>query len=192
MFWVFLSLVLAQDPAPEAPVEPEAVEEVEGEAPVEEAPAEEAPAEEQPEEEQPGEESEEAPDAEPPAPSEIEPEDLQEAVGTFQLLVEAVQTGNWAAAGALALTLLIFAIRRFLWDGVPKKHLPYAVIAVAVVGELAAALYLGADLLNAGLSGLAMGMAAIGGWEVFKKHLKKSLKPPSEAPPIEGEESSDA
>lgn len=172
MFTLLLSFVLAQEPAPEAVPAPETTEEA---APVvtEESAPEEAEA---AEADAPVEEVEADAPAEVDAPEEpAVPEDTDEAISSVLQIVQAAQAGNWTAAGALFLMLFVFVVRKFAWKSIPKKYIPYTVIGLAVAGDLGAALYIGADPLSAALSGFAVGLAAIGGWEVFQGHLKKLL-----------------
>ena len=169
MFTLLLSFVLAQEPAPEAVPAPETTEEA---APVvtEESAPEEAEAAEA-----------DAPVEEVEADAPAVPEDTDEAISSVLQIVQAAQAGNWTAAGALFLMLFVFIVRKFAWKSIPKKYIPYTVIGLAVAGDLGAALYIGADPLSAALSGFAVGLAAIGGWEVFQGHLKKLLPSAEEA-----------
>tara|TARA_Y100000310_G_scaffold244704_1_gene249575 strand:+ start:1097 stop:1516 length:420 start_codon:yes stop_codon:yes gene_type:complete len=102
--------------------------------------------------------------------------DVEDAVQTGQLLAEAVQSGNWTVAAAMALTLTVFVVRRFLWKEIPKKWIPYSSLGLAVAAEVAVALYAGADPLAAVLSGLVLGLAAVGGWEFIKGIFKKKTE----------------
>jgi hypothetical protein len=174
MFTLLLPFVLAQEPAPEAVPAPETTEEAAPAAAEETAPAE--------AEEAAEEVAEEAP-AEAPAEELVVPETSEEVIASVIQIIQSAQAGNWTAAGALFLMLFVFVVRKFAWKSIPKKYIPYTVIGLAVAGDLGAALYIGADPLSAALSGLAVGLAAIGGWEVFQTHLKKLL--PSKEEPKE-------
>ena len=98
-------------------------------------------------------------------------DDIDEAVSTGQVLVQSVKTGDWLTTAAMGLMLLIFIVRRFLWTSVPKEWLPYATIAVAILGEAGIALASGLSVLEAVLGGLGLGLAAIGAWEVVGKKV---------------------
>jgi len=106
-----------------------------------------------------------------------------DAIEAGQLLVEAVQSGNWTVAVALGLTLLIFVVRKYLWKSIPKKAIPYVTLGLATAAEVAVALYAGAEPLTAVLSGVMLGLAAVGGWE-FIKGLG-ILKSPSKSEKVE-------
>lgn len=149
----------------DAPVDPPAVEE----AVPEEAPAPEAP----------------APEADDEVDEEIaldttpEPETLEEAVDIGLQLHDAVQASDYAMIGALALMLVVFVVRKYLWKSIPKEHIPLVTVTLAVLGEIAMALYAGVEWTQAIASGVSIGLAAIGGWEVLGKKLLK--KPGADA-----------
>jgi len=164
MLTIFLSFALAQEPAAEAPAPPSI--EAAVEAVAEGAAPEAAP--------------EAAPWAEVEEPAVEIPESDEEAVGLAVLLLQEVQAGNWSAVGALVLMILVFVVRKYLWTSIAKDHIPFVVIGLGVAGNLGVALYAGADPVGATLSGLSVGLAAIGGWEVLQKYLKKLL-PSAEA-----------
>ena len=116
----------------------------------------------------------EAPVVEPPAPVEeasvedLEIETIEEAVETGIELHTEIQEGDWTAAIALGLALIVFLVRKFIWTSIPGKALPWVTIGLAIAGEVAVALYSGMDPLTAVLSGIALGLAGIGGWEALK------------------------
>ena len=155
----------AQDGTPEA-VSDEAIsdEAISDEAPVEDA----APA--------PAEEPAEDDAEEPKAPSADQIEATTESVS---LLVDALQSKNWALAIGILLSLLVSFANRFgLKDKVGSKALPWVTSAVAVLGAIGAALMAGVSIMEAASQGLVAGVAAIGGWEMVLKHLlapKKSV-----------------
>ena len=163
---MFSATAVAQDADPPPPVE----------AASDEASAEDAapaPAAEPAEaEEAPAAEAEEAP----AAPSADQIEATTESVS---LLVDALQSKNWALAIGILLSLLVSFANRFgLKDKVGSKALPWVVSGVAVLGAIGAALMAGVSIMEAASQGLVAGVAAIGGWEMVLKHLlapKKSV-----------------
>lgn len=157
---------LAQD-APSVPVEAPAVE-----APADEA---EAPADKVDEAEAPADKAEEASAEEPEAPSADQIEATTESVS---LLVDALQSKNWALAIGILLSLLVAFANRFgLKDKVGGKAVPWVTAGVAVLGAIGAALMAGVSIVEASSQGLVAGVAAIGGWEMVLKHI---LAPKSE------------
>ena len=126
------------------------------------------------------EEADEAPAAEadeaPAAPSADQIEATTESVS---LLVDALQSKNWALAIGILLSLLVSFANRFgLKDKVGSKALPWVTSGVAVLGAVGAALMAGVSIMEAASQGLVAGVAAIGGWEMVLKHLlapKKSV-----------------
>ena len=160
---------LAQD-APSVPVEAPAVE-----APADKADEAEAPADKADEAEAPADKAEEAPAEEPEAPSADQIEATTESVS---LLVDALQSKNWALAIGILLSLLVAFANRFgLKDKVGGKAVPWVTAGVAVLGAIGAALMAGVSIVEASSQGLVAGVAAIGGWEMVLKHI---LAPKSE------------
>ena len=158
-------------------------------APVEEKAEEAAPA----EDAAPAEEAEEAAPveekAEEAAPAEVEkaeeeaaevPEDLEQAIATGSLLVEAVKDRNWALAIGLLMMLLVFGANKFgLKDKVGPKAVPWVAMGVSVLSVVGVGLASGVAVLDAVLQGVFAGVAAIGGWELLFRHLlaKKTEEP---------------
>jgi len=174
LFLVVSAPSLAQEPSPEAsvPVEKPEAEKPEAEKPEAEKPEAEKPEAEKPEAEKPEAEKPEAekPEAEKPeAPSADQIEATTESVS---LLVDALQSKNWALAIGILLSLLVsFANRLGLKDKVGGKALPWVTSAVAVLGAIGAALMAGVSIMEAASQGLVAGVAAIGGWEMVLKHI---------------------
>jgi len=150
----FASPVFAQDADAPAAVEaaaPEAEAPAKDEAPADEAKADEAP-----------------------APT---PEQIDDAVESVSLLVDALQSKNWALAIGILLSLLVAFANKFgLKDKVGSKALPWVTSGVAVVGAIGAALMAGVSIMEAASQGLVAGVAAIGGWEMILKHLLAAKK----------------
>ena len=129
------------------------------------APAEEAPAEE--------------------APVEVEAEEVSEdseaVADSASLIAQAIQDKNWALLAGILLSLLVAFANRFgLKDKVGSKAIPWVTSGVAVAGAVSVALLAGIPILEALSQGLLAGVTAIGGWEMFLKHVltpKKSEQP---------------
>jgi len=118
-----------------------------------------------------------APEADAEAPVDAEPAvDMAAAVESSSdevtLLVEALQSKNWALVLGLLLSLLVAVANKFgLKNMVGAKAIPWVTSAVAVGGALGAALISGSPLTSAVSQGLVAGVAAIGGWEMVLKHI---------------------
>lgn len=98
----------------------------------------------------------------------------------------AIKGGDYAAAAAGALMLLVWALRRVLKEGWLSKRpnlIPWATLAlscsVGALGSLAA----GFPFYESLFAGAVVGLSASGGWSLIGKHL---LPPPSAPaqPPI--------
>jgi hypothetical protein len=104
------------------------------------------------------------------------PESVEEAVDVVSdevsLLVDAIQSKNWALVFGLLLSLLVAVANKFgLKDKVGGKAVPWVTSGVAVLGAVGAALLGGIPLMDAVSQGLVAGVAAIGGWEMVLKHV---------------------
>jgi hypothetical protein len=104
-------------------------------------------------------------------PAEIKTD--EEAVEAAMSLYTAIQEKHWALALGLALSLLVFGLRKVkLLDKLPNKALPWVTAVVGVIGYIAAALMTdGADMMDAIMGGATTGIAAVGLWEMLLKHF---------------------
>jgi hypothetical protein len=94
-----------------------------------------------------------------------------EAIGAVKTLLDH-QGSGWGPIIAALLTLIIFAVRKTgALNKVPKKAMPMVAVAVAMVGDVSAALVAGSTVPDAMLQGLMLGAAAVGFWEIALKHV---------------------
>tara|TARA_R110002110_G_scaffold16569_25_gene71697 strand:- start:2065 stop:2403 length:339 start_codon:yes stop_codon:yes gene_type:complete len=92
--------------------------------------------------------------------------------------VSAFGDGNWALGVGLTLMILVVAVKRFgLLKSVPKEYMPWAVSGLATVGAVASGLQAGRGWWDILVSGLTVGLIAIGGWETVGKLVQKKMKP---------------
>ena len=78
----------------------------------------------------------------------------------------------------LTLMILVVAVKRFgLLKSVPKEYMPWAVSGLATVGAVASGLQAGRGWWDILVSGLTVGLIAIGGWETVGKLVQKKMKP---------------
>ena len=144
-----------------------------------EAPAEEVEAPADKVEEAPADKVEEAPADKVEAPSADQIEATTESVS---LLVDALQSKNWALAIGILLSLLVSFANRFgLKNKVGGKAVPWVTAGVAVLGAVGAALMAGISIMEAASQGLVAGVAAIGGWEMILKHILAPKSDPAAA-----------
>jgi len=93
-------------------------------------------------------------------------------VDDVSMLVDALQSKNWALVFGILLSLLVSIANKFgLKDKVGSKALPWVTSGTAVAGAVGAALLSGFPVMEALSQGLVAGVAAIGGWEMILKHF---------------------
>lgn len=91
-------------------------------------------------------------------------------------LADAARAGNILVAVAFMLTILVWALRTFLWKTIKPALLPYLTVAVSGVTTFTGAVLLGktvVDALLVGLGGVLTGLAAVGSWEIGKPALRR-------------------
>lgn len=100
-----------------------------------------------------------------------------EVAATVQQLIAAGKAGQWTLVAALVLALLVWGLRTFVLQAMPKKYVPYVVVGAGGAITFSAAIFAGGDLtvaLISSISGLVLGLSSIGLWElVLKKLLKR-------------------
>ena len=113
----------------------------------------------------------------PPASVEITDEEAVEAVTD---LVDAAQTKNWVLLLSAMLTLVIFAFRRFnLLSKVPPRYLPTVAVVLGVAGDLLYSLKTGGAVST---TGVVIGLASVGIWELLLKHFLAQKKQSAQEP----------
>jgi hypothetical protein len=153
MFACFLALAtaFAQEPVP-------------SDVPVVEAPAAEAPA-----------PAVEAPAAEVAPEAVVPPATDGEAVEVAVSMVEAFKAGQIPFGVGFALTLLVYLVSRFgLTAIVSEKVVPILAFLVGAAGSVSAGLLSGVPVLDAIITGVLAGVAAVGGWEAIAKVFTSS------------------
>jgi small-conductance mechanosensitive channel len=131
--------------------------------------------------------TEEVPQEEPAAEPAAEPStgvELQEpaeVLSTVQLVIQAMKEGKWGLVVAGILMLLMWALRTFVWQSLPKDYLPYITVGVSGVVAFSTAVITGSAIMDAvwvSLGGVLAGLAGVGFWEFLGK--KVLPKPPEE------------
>lgn len=102
----------------------------------------------------------------------------KEAVEAAKGLYGALQQKQWALALGLALSLLVFGLRRTgVLNKVPAKALPWVTAGLGVLSYVIAALMAeGASIPDALLGGATAGVTAVGLWEMLLKHFLSAKK----------------
>lgn len=106
-----------------------------------------------------------------------------------EALVSAIGDGSIGVIVGASLTIIVFLLRRVVSPVIPKKELPLFTSGLAVVLVVGAGLAAGVDWLSALLSGLLVGAAAVGFWELLGKRLKHWIKGDADDVSSESEDS---
>ena len=101
-------------------------------------------------------------------PTPIPEGDVEGAFGVVSDLIKAVTDGNWTLVASLALMLIVFVVRNYLWKQITKEWIPIATVLLGAGTYVSGALATGVSPLQSILQGLAAGVAAVGLWEVWK------------------------
>jgi len=102
------------------------------------------------------------------APTPIAEGDVKAAVGMVPQIVTAFSKGDYSLGFSLVLMVLVFAIRTYAWQAIPKKWIPVATAGLAAASSVSAGLMMGTPWLEALLNGTSTGLGAVGLFEIWK------------------------
>ena len=103
------------------------------------------------------------------------PADLGFVASLVEAITQAYQGHSWTLLAGLVLTGIIAGLRAFdVGKKLPDKYVPWFAVGLAVLGSVAVGLQLGQGVVAILTTGLAVGVAAIGGWETIGKLFKKT------------------
>jgi hypothetical protein len=96
-----------------------------------------------------------------------------QAAEAMQALLDAAKGGQWSAAAALLLMLLVYAGRKLkVTDKLKAEHVPWATAGLGMAGYMAAAMLANAaSLTDALMGGFMTGASAVGLWELLGRRL---------------------
>jgi hypothetical protein len=103
-------------------------------------------------------------------------------------LMHAFESHNWALIAAAILSALVIIGRLVLKAEINKKYIPWIAMFIAVASSVAAGLKTGKAWMSIAVTGVLVGVAAVGGWETFGKLLRgilRKLRGSKEAEPAE-------
>lgn len=96
---------------------------------------------------------------------------------TLSMLLLAFKSRRWMLVAGLVLTIAVVLVRMFnLVKQVPADLVPWATLGIATLASVAVGLQAGRDWDNIVVTGLSVGVAAIGGWETFGKLIRALVK----------------
>ena len=115
--------------------------------------------------------------------------DPGQLLGLFGLLGKAFSSKQWLLLAAILLTAAVAGIRMFkVTDKLPSWLIPWATIGLALLTSVAVGLQTGQAWTAIVGTGLAVGVAAVGGWETVGKMVQaliakiRGASPPPPAP----------
>ena len=95
----------------------------------------------------------------------------------LSVLALAFKSQGWMILTGLVLAALVIVLRTFdLMQKVPAEWVPWATIGLATVTSVAVGLQTGRDLSTILVTGIGVGIAAIGGYESLGKLAKAALE----------------
>ena len=94
-------------------------------------------------------------------------------------LIDAIINKQWPLAVALGLTFLVWILRNFTFDSIPKKWLPYLTISISVITTISCRVgqYVDANhtwwkgAIYGLIEGIFIGLSACGAWSAGMKKL---------------------
>lgn len=113
------------------------------------------------------------------APPTAAPQTPKDAIKAGTDALTAFRSGEWLLGIALAVMVLVFVLKRFVFKALPGSWLPWLSVGVAVAGAVADAILSGIESgnlswLSVGSTGLLAGLAAVGVWEAGGKKVAGS------------------
>jgi hypothetical protein len=93
--------------------------------------------------------------------------------GIMQLLSGAYGANDWVLLSGLLLACVVIGLRRLPWfKDLPKRYKKWQALTIAILSSIAVGLQTGQEWLSIIVTGLAVGLAAIGGWEAIWEPLR--------------------
>lgn len=91
-------------------------------------------------------------------------------------LIQLAKEGRWGSFVGLALMFLIWILRRFIWQLIPKNALPWVTLGIGMVVTGAIELGLGVSWWKVLIDAFAASSVAMGFWSLLFKHVLKVEK----------------
>jgi len=121
-------------------------------------------------------------------PSVASPDQIPAIIET---MAHAFNSGSWALASGLLLTVVVILLRLFgVTRRVSKEWLPWAVAGISLLTSAAVGLQVGQGWWEIASTGLTVAFVAIGGWETIAKAARRLMikrgwikEPPEIEPP---------
>lgn len=96
----------------------------------------------------------------------------------LQMLAKAYSDHAWTLLVGIILMVVTWVAKKFnVVDRLPKAAIPYGVMAIAMLSSIALGLEQGQSVVSVIITGLTVGLAAIGSWEVAGQHVANAITP---------------
>ena len=101
----------------------------------------------------------------------------EDALGLLSPLLKAFEAKDWALFAGLLLSGLIFGLRQLqIGKKIPDELVPWAAVLIAVLTSVAAGLAAHQPAGNVIWTGLLVGVASVGSWELIVKNLRDLVR----------------
>jgi hypothetical protein len=102
---------------------------------------------------------------------------IEQLFGVVGLLKKAYSSRRWMLLAALVLTVLVAGVRMFsLGQKLPAELVPWVTLGLAMLTSIALGLQAGKRWDTMLITGVSVGIAAIGGFETFGKLLRSTIR----------------
>lgn len=103
-----------------------------------------------------------------PTPTPIPEGDIDAGFKVASDLFTAIKDKNWPIVISIALALLVWVFRSFIWKSLSKEWTPIATAGVAMAGYISGGLAVGSSPWLAVGQGFMVGVGAVGSYQLYK------------------------
>ena len=101
----------------------------------------------------------------------------EDPAAAVSVIVQAFKQGHWSLAIGTLVLLLVWVVRRFLWQLIPKHVLPWLALALAMATTVVVGLIAGVVWWQALIDGLLTSGVAVLFWSTLFKHILPKPEP---------------
>lgn len=93
-----------------------------------------------------------------------------------QLVVSAFQSRNWSLLAGLLLAAVVWAINMFVVGKVDPAHMRWVAMGLSTATSVALGLQAGEPWMNIVVTGITVGLMAVGTWETAGKTARNTIR----------------